>query len=1760
MLQFLTSLSFFYFVCIVLITFYAIAYFRSFAKTRRPVKGFLLVFGIIGFCCLGFLYIHIHPPGKLKTYTNLDHHFIQHDGYLVKGSIELGNSDTANFSSNPYNSFVFERSDNGLKVSSEYSEEPFYLRASDGYQIASVNFPASNTLQLNTDTLRISIQTNSDENFIIQVDEKPFSVHKKIKWGINAWNLFKENNEFINSSFYSDEKLSNGLKSVYILRNNISKTQTGDLCYFISGRIFRAAKDIHYDNKQVVPASLQFSSLLQDKSQVAWGIGFVSNNKNQYRIVKQDQSFQLINKYPLSYPLTREKTNSSDSRIVNKFIVADNKDLLEMPAVFKEGFLFNSTGNKANDRFAPVVLSYNIKEGGKTPDINIRRFQDFQTPIKINDQHFDLSAESKAFSWLFSIRNTFDWNFGGFTLSSARWQILMFGSLAFFILLVFLAGSVQKQGKKGWVWQLMSCVLLILLTTRFFLYWRYKTFPPYEDLDLPSLQQLNSFWNFGIIIIATVLLAVVLGYSAIQSILIKIGGYTASLIKVTGIRFQYKGCSISKGTQKFFAGFERIIKNNSVIHFLLVWFAILILAGGYAALRDFDITASRHLAIILILLYFLFLYLSYRFSPLVNAAEKSWWQLNTGKRLDLIISNPIKVLLSLSLLAVFAFIDIGFAIIFLNFLFFNEAFLCINYGIGGLSSGSKKNAKLFLYAGGIYLTLFVTNLAFGPYIINYLLELPDFFFTIGYGVFAVFMAAVIVRLLHKLPVRKRVLTGVGITVILFAGMFLFFPKSSILDKAAMTRYRVDVMIKPADKVIEKAYADGKNYTPVIRAAQNQWFINTFVFADNNPFVNKNGFHLLPQAPQNKGAKYNAQATDLVASRFLIAEHGKWSAVFFVLLLLLPVILLASYYKLYPDFTNRTSHHYPAITTGFSLLNYVVIMALLVILAATGRYIFFGQDLPFGSILSKQSILFPVAMILLALIIFKKTNPEQYPDRRKLIPGLSLFAGLIFLLFTIWPAYHKNREFTVSGIAANMDQHIEFYLQPVLDYLDTSASTRKLSMMQKDKLFSDSVRKMLRSGYLENGGEFFVNSIALYARSGFSAHMDDSRLLYLDIHSGKPRLAVNDNYFRIEPPPHLQQYWAGSVYGDSSVYNITAWDSKNSDFVKTRIDNYNDKPSMPVSNGIQFVFTKKNDVGLYEMPGLVNQSGKQLQFLSGSKRLRVEPNDTFLIQNPSDLVIKDDNGNETILTVQPDAFMKNLYVNGSRYFTYPMEERFTWARNFAVSVSSEYTAMGMPEKNAFVSLNVELMDSLNNRIGEMMLTDADYPALSEYAICITDGNGRVIALSDHINGINRPDPNDKADFNSIIRGENGYVQQSLLRKQIGNLNLLRMNPGPGSTLKPIIFSAIASQMNLDWDAFAAEGFSLKQKYFGGERVAEYDFEKNNGRIASVKDYLRLSDNYYHSNLLLLGSYSKQGLKGLLSDHFSSKAPNGQGDHWPYFQYKGTQYWLNGFKNWPGYEDGKANFGSDSSFVSIGLFENYRIYPYRIGKSFDAFSSRYDSSLFLNAFNKSGFIMPEFSLFDQKGASIDHRIPYDVFMSSFRGHVKGSSQVMIPPIKMAEAFGKLVSQNRNYSLTLNPYASGKPFNPFYTDNGVTYSSYLALMRESVFTGMKEALFRGTAGRLGAMLKNGSPYYYYAKTGTTGDDKLKEKSKLFVLIISEKDISDPDFNFRDNKFYTVYFTSQNGPPKQNEKFQAEIIRLIESSPVFKKYMAIDTERIGQ
>ncbi|MEO6612099.1 MAG: hypothetical protein ABIT05_02750 [Chitinophagaceae bacterium] len=1752
MIRFLTSLSFLYGSSIAILLIYGFLFYRSFIKNGHQRRQFPLVFFLVSLGCFSFLYFNIHAPLSLKTFSNLDHHFIRHEGFRVAGGIELGRTDTVNYKTNSFSQFLLEKENSQLKVSSSYSEEPFYAGSGGSYKLISPCYGATgHSLSFRIGNNDLRIKATGDNSFELSINNNLLArVQKTIKKGATAWNIFKDDIGFISSPGYTDEKLQWALKQIVLLRDDVSREKAGDLRFFLSGKVFRYTSFVKYDGKEILPGELRFAASLPDQSSIAWGFAFLDNNKNQFRVnYLGADSFTLINRYPVAYPLAEENRDDWTPHEVSKFLVSDQKDMLAMPPVFSEGFLFPALNADSSIDFSPVLLSYRKDRSNASLQFSAR-FIDGRVVLTGTDDKLLLPAKSSGFSWVFSIQNSFDWNFGNWSLAANEWQLLLFGSLIFFFLLVITSSWLTPASKLSWIWQLLSCVTIVLLTTRFFLYWRYKSFPPYEGLDLPSQQQLYSFWNFGIILVVTILLAMIFGAGSLKWLYNWVRKHFTILLKRSYREPAGKDLMKEERITHIIRKIPFLGKRSAKTIFFTLWVAVLSAGAGFALLNNFDPTVCRHLAIALILAYFLFLYISYQFSPLVASSEKSWWSISTGRSFDIIINNPVKVLLSVSLLALFTFVDIGFAIVFLNFLLFNEAFLCINYAIAGLSAGSKKNASLFGFLGFLYLGVFSANLVYGPYIFNYLLDLPQWLYVAGYIFFAIIISYTVIRLLFRLQRRKKTGLGLASAVCLFMVAFLFFPKERILEKAAITKYRIDVMTMPVDKAIETAYEEGKTYEPVIRAAQNQWFINTFIYEKNNPSVNNVGFNLLPHAPQNKGAKYNAQATDLVTSRFFIAEHGKWSVLLYVLLLLLPTTLLASFYKLYPDFTNRINASYPTITAGFSLLNYLLITALLVILAATGRYIFFGQDLPFGSILSKQSILFPSVLIVVVVFLFKRIPLEQYPNPRKVIPGSIVFAGLGLLLFLVQPVYNKNKEFGVADLAEDMDAYIESRLQPIFDYIDSSKTSRRFSMFKKDQIFTDSVRKLLAGGFINDAGKFFTKEIESYTRAGFSRHLDQGQLLYLDLYSGRPQLAVNDNFFRVEPPPHLQQSWTGNVFSDTTTYNVTLWNTAGNTLTQKRVSSYNNEKAVVLDKELQLIFRRSYGENFYGELCLVNHSASSLHLYLDDKELDLVKDDTLLLRNPSRLRITNQAGSNKLLVIQPDAFMKNFYVNGNRFYVYPMGANFIWAKNFSESISSAYTASGETKRDAFISLDAVLTDSLSAKMKFLMNSDTAYKKGAEYGICIADGNGRLITMSDFIKDLHRPDPNDKPGFNKMIRGENGFISQSLLRKQIGNINLLRMNPGPGSTLKPIIFTAIASQLNMNWDAFAAEGFSQKQQFFGGEKVAEYDFEKNNGRISSVADYLKYSDNYYHSNLLLLGSYSRQSLQALLTNYFQTQNPEG-GFHWPYFNYAGKQYWLNGFENWPGYINGKADFGSDSSFVSVGLFHNYSISTYKSGRSFDKFSSGYDSLLFRDAYKTSGFILPEYALFDQKGAGMNHARPNELFMSSFRGHVKGSSQVMVPPVKMLDAFGKMASQNRNYSLTLNPYAKENPFNAFYVDNGVSYSNYLGIIREKVFEGMKQALFSGTAARLGKMLTDGSPYYYYAKTGTTGDDESSNKSKLFVIIISKKDITKPGFNFRNNKFYTIYFTSQNGPPKQQEEFQAAVIKCVQESAIFKRYM---------
>lgn len=1144
MLKLFTSLSFLYALTFLLLLWSGITYYSELSKSGKRRNLFAPVFFVICMACGLFLWFNFHSPLKWKAYSNLDHNFIQHDGFRVSGNIELGETDTVHGEHNPFDKFNFSAVKKDVFVTSSYSEDPFYIDSSGQYKLASVHFPVSgHSIFIQCDSIKFFLKAEKENSFDLFIDKSAsFKANKGVKKGISVWNIFHDENSFVNSTYFINEKLINCLKNIFILRDDVSREHYGDLTCFLSGKIFNYAEDVQYDRKKIILSDLDFKSALTDKSRIAWGIGFLDNNKNQFQLENDyDGSFSLLNRFPVSYPLAEENNQDWSEHAVGKFLVSNSYDLLKMPAVFREGFLFSSFDGDRNDYFSPVLLSYQKAAGNSPLQLSAKYLNKEKSEISFINNKMFLPASSANFSWIFSFHNSFNWDFGNKILTFNKWQLIIFGLIIFFFLTVILNAYIASAKNINWIWQLLSCISIVLLTTRLFLYWRYKSFPPYEGIDLASQQQLQSIWNFRIIIYVGFLLAIILGFSLLK----KFYFFFGEKILFSGKKNIFKVDSL--WPMKILYGFK---PEKAKTFFFSSWLFFLAICVGLAAAEHFSANVCRHIALFLIGIYFIFLFNSYRHSPLVISSEKCWWKINTGNILNVIVSNPVKILLSVSLLSTLVFVDIGFAIVFLNFLLFNEAFLSINYAISGLSSGSGRNRRVFIALAIIYVSLFVADLLFAPYLLGYVLQLPQIVFTLLFSFFFLVVAMNLFRIFGQRIKRISKITSLTIAVLLTGSAYYFFiPKEMIFEKVQKTKYRIDVLIMPTDKAIELAYEEGNNYEPVIRAAENQWFINTFIFEKNNPDANSVSFHLLPHAPQNKGVRYNAQATDLVASRFFIAEHGKWSVLFYVLLLILPVIMLAPFYKLYPDFTNRVNTNYPAVTVGFTLLNYLLISALLVILAATGKYIFFGQDMPFGSILSKQSVLFPSLIILATIFLFRHVPQEYYSNRMKNVPGLIVFSGLVILLVFVKPSYNKNKEFTVNDLADNFESFIQFKFQPVLSYFDTARSTRRLPIAKKDELFTDSVRKMISSGSFVSGNKFFDRQIEKYSRSDFSQHIDPKKILYLNLYSGNPELMVNDNYFRIEPPPHLQQLWKGSVYGDTTVYNVSLWNSRSGSLIK-----------------------------------------------------------------------------------------------------------------------------------------------------------------------------------------------------------------------------------------------------------------------------------------------------------------------------------------------------------------------------------------------------------------------------------------------------------------------------------------------------------------------------------------------------------------------------------------------------------------------------------
>ncbi|HLG38045.1 MAG TPA: hypothetical protein VI461_00205, partial [Chitinophagaceae bacterium] len=386
MLKTVTSLSFLYALTIVLLVVYGLWYYRDFVRSALQRRRFPIVFSIIGAACFAFLWINIHAPLKLETFSNTDHHFIRHDGFVVNRNIELGKSDTVNFSKNSYNSFILKKKNQQVTVTSRYSEDPFYTGGGGEFKLLSSSFAADgHTVSFKCNAIPVTIRAIDNNGLELSVNSETFQATKQIKKGITIWNVFKDDGSFINSSYYNDGNLTASLRNIFLLRNRVSGDETGELHYFISGRIFQSAKEISYDQKKLQLKDLHFLAVIPDKNIFAWGIGFFDGNRNQFRLQDAgNDSFYVMNRYPVSYPLTEENNRDWSQHSVRKFLLSDSKDILNMASVFKEGFLFSALDKDSTADFFPVLLTYNKDASDKTLQLKAQWLNNTSSAININ--------------------------------------------------------------------------------------------------------------------------------------------------------------------------------------------------------------------------------------------------------------------------------------------------------------------------------------------------------------------------------------------------------------------------------------------------------------------------------------------------------------------------------------------------------------------------------------------------------------------------------------------------------------------------------------------------------------------------------------------------------------------------------------------------------------------------------------------------------------------------------------------------------------------------------------------------------------------------------------------------------------------------------------------------------------------------------------------------------------------------------------------------------------------------------------------------------------------------------------------------------------------------------------------------------------------------------------------------------------------------------------------------------------------------------
>lgn len=1778
---------------------------------KRQIKLFLFfIYGVIGF---SFLFLNFNP--SVETFTNADKHVVSATGFNFNNHLPLYHYDenknifdTANIKLNEdkdhsilgseFGGFdiIINGSDEADLVLNNFTK-PLYLRSNDAYilqnPLGEDFFKNSVEIDLE-DGRNTQIKLVFNEEFpLVQVHisdalnqegewiplHKIKKLEKLPKYGYPLRDFLMDNIDLdivLNDGHVLYPNLKQAVE--YLPNFSIVRKIKGDAN---SDFALIGNKNIHISAIRLDGQPAKFNNTKIIRKSIKEGpcdfsLSFNPKREEKYQLTKSKESgfYKLINKNLQWYPLYAGE-EKGEKRI---FFTSNPATIIK--TVFNKGIYVQANKNEKSNTSVDASINYVPQKSNVPFELNILDHHmpisevDYLFSVKSNSE-FQLNTKGNKTAGLSDNKV-----FREFKLLNLEEQskfkpsilYIMYGFVFISLFLLFYIRNevlIKINGVR--VYRdtisdfLMPAGLVILsfMTIKFFLLWRSSIFIPINDLTEGLYYNLNNANYLFRNTIAPFVIFILIAY----------------LKKFDVFSFEKINFNIN----------PRLLIIIPYISLL----AILVFRGLnlHLAITVLDRISAIYIPIILYFFSYYFIRFHLKES---NIKPQLLW-------INFIFYSLF-----------FLYADTGFSIIFILFVLIKQIALYLNVVKETPDSRSRLTYLNYLIQPSllVFVILFIVVILFSNYIVSLAFDYFQYLLIGGILLMNIFFIVLLftpwrskvdeLTTYFKQGFRLKKASALVIYLIVaLSSAYIIFQSTyltnEVTGKYVHIKYRSQSLVKEIKDIIAEEDFGKYNSRKIVETATNKWFLSYFLEKGSKVdyFNFKKPYHL--QKHFKHGVSYQTQSTDVIVSRYIIGEHGRIVPILLSLLFLVLFIYLL--YKLPVYYENE---YLARSLISVMAVGFLLVISLFVNLTVTNKFIFFGQDFP---LLSLQSLLSPLVFFssFIGLVLFYDPDQtDRAPVKKEFFTPPKInnyFLPVLILLFFVaipYAIYKNNPQdtFRLGEVFYKVKQDFD-YLNKRLEAQQSVEGFQRPTNIAE--LFDD-------IELLENTDEF---SLSLYENLKKVLSTTDNNNLFKINESGKLgplvlkennasqiEISVQNNFYDLPSPDAFEKMWKGSLVAKNLDNSSIVADISNLDKV------------------IAITHSKFKSFGLEDMAQNVvfhvlpaswfykqNHDVVAVDLVSGTKQVTranykiLRANDNLETQELSSIATR--LFNEDIVNIENKGFKKqyfyasenityfakNIWLNGDFRHFYLYGESFILAYNIVENLKSD-DGLNRKKENIELTLDYQLHQAIqkkmDNRVLETKNRFRNHP--QEFMIframnmnlIVMNGDGEIVSINDGkvLENNFYLNPNEPSSiYQTRLKLISNYNSKDE-EKVFGNNNLLSLETGPQSTIKPIMFSAVASGYNFHWNALeylspAASGDDILIEQSDGTLTYRL-FSRKSGTAISLdngaalnnynsQNYLSLSSNSYNILVAMLGSYTKEDLSNIrnrrnISDYFIPYSESQPDERFPRFSYMNQTYV---FKYKPNFD-----YKNRESVFAKQFFYNYKfrtaiedkdeinLLPYNKGKN---------ASTWVNPVN-SHFLMS------------DRINLHDAVVQV----VSGASPMYATPLKMAQMYGKLFSGNKDFNLFMaydifgkSEVLSNNDIKPadFSLDKSWTTASWFDFLRSYIFKPMNDAISIGTARGLSPVTSDYSDYYFYAKTGTGGNKERfpdvpgspKVRNKHFVLIISKEPLHQGVLTaeiMKENKFLVLFFSTHNGLDTQDFSFKRELIREVMESDHVKHY----------